>query len=132
MSAAAAHLDPLLAAWRSRTLSACPYLCLAARYEKVRQDGQVRDAAVLVAVGITPEGKRQVLGVSVALSEQEAHWRSFLQSLVARGLRGDELVISDAPTGLQAARRAVFGACHGNAVRFTCSSMRKPWCRAKR
>lgn len=109
VSAAAAQLDPVLAAWRTRTLRECPYLFLDARYEKVRQDGQVRDAAVLVALGVDTDGKRQVLGVSVALSEQEAHWRAFLQSLVARGLSGVQLVISDAHSGLQAARRAVFG-----------------------
>ena len=109
VSAAAAQLDPVLAAWRTRTLRQCPYLFLDARYEKVRQDGQVRDAAVLVALGVDTDGKRQVLGVSVALSEQEAHWRAFLQSLVARGLSGVQLVISDAHSGLQAARRAVFG-----------------------
>jgi putative transposase len=82
---------------------------LDARYEKVRQDGQVRDAAVLVASGVDDAGKRAILGVSVALSEQEVHWRSFLQSLVKRGLRGVELIISDAHAGLQAARKAVFG-----------------------
>lgn len=109
VSAAAAQLDPVLEAWRTRALSSCPYLFLDARYEKVRQDGQVRDAAVLVAVGIDAEGKRHVLGVSVALSEQEAHWRAFLQSLLARGLNGVQLIIRDAHTGLQAARRAVFG-----------------------
>lgn len=109
VSAAATQLDAVLEVWRSRALSVCPYLFLDARYEKVRLDGQVRDAAVLVAVGVTLQGKRQVLGVSVALSEQEAHWRSFLQSLVARGLSGVQLVISDAHQGLGAARRAVFG-----------------------
>jgi transposase-like protein len=80
-----------------------------ARYEKVRQDGQVRDAAVLIATGVDQAGRRQVLGVSVSLSEQEVHWRQFLQGLVARGLAGVQLVISDAHGGLQAARRAVFG-----------------------
>ena len=75
----------------------------------MRQDGQVRDAAVLIAVGVNEEGKREVLGVSVALSEQEVHWRSFLQSLTQRGLHGVELIISDAHAGLQKARRAVFG-----------------------
>ncbi len=75
----------------------------------MRQGGQIRDAAVLIAVGVTVEGKRQILGVSVALSEQEVHWRTFLQSLLTRGLCGVEWVISDAHTGLQAARQAVFG-----------------------
>jgi putative transposase len=109
VSAAAAQLDTVLAAWRSRSLSACPYLFLDARYEKVRHAGQVRDAAVLIAVGVTASGARQVLGVSVALSEHEVHWRAFLQSLVARGLGGIQLVISDAHAGLHVARRAVFG-----------------------
>ena len=69
----------------------------------------MRDAAVLSASGVDAQGKRAVLGVSVALSEQEVHWRTFLQSLLERGLRGVELIISDAHGGLQAARRAVFG-----------------------
>ncbi len=99
----------MLDAWRNRPLGRCPYLYLDARYEKVRQGGQIRDAAILIAVGVTREGKRQILGVSVALSEQEVHWRTFLQSLLTRGLCGVELVISDAHTGLQAARQAVFG-----------------------
>ena len=109
VSQAAKQLDTVLASWRSRPLGVCPYLFLDARYEKVRQDGQVRDAAVLIAVGVDSDGKRQVLGVSVALSEQEAHWREFLLSLLSRGLSGVQLVISDAHAGLQAARRAVFG-----------------------
>src|SRR5919199_2846984 len=114
VSRAAAELDTVLAAWRRRPLGVYRYLYLDARYEKVRQDGQVRDAAVLIASGVDAAGKRAVLGVSVALSEQEGHWRTFLQSLVDRGLRGVELIIveliiSDAHVGLQAARKAVFG-----------------------
>ena len=109
VSRAAAELDAVLAAWRTRPLGVYRYLYLDARYEKVRQDGQVRDAAVLIASGVDAQGKRAVLGVSVALSEQEVHWRTFLQSLLERGLRGVELIISDAHGGLQAARRAVFG-----------------------
>src|ERR671927_350147 len=109
VSRAAAELDAVLAAWRSRPLGVYRYLYLDARYEKVRQDGQVRDAAVLIASGVDAAGKWAVLGVSVALSEQEVHWRTFLQSLVERGLRGVELIISDAHSGLLAARRAVFG-----------------------
>jgi transposase-like protein len=109
VSRAAAELDAVLVAWRSRPLGVYRYLYLDARYEKVRQEGQVRDAAVLIASGVDAAGKRAVLGVSVALSEQEVHWRTFLQSLVERGLRGVELIISDAHSGLLAARRAVFG-----------------------
>jgi transposase-like protein len=109
VSQAAAALDAQLDAWRTRPLGRSRYLWLDAHYEKVRQDGQVRDAAVLKAVGLTEDGKRMVLGTSVALGEHEVHWRRFLQSLVDRGLRGVELVISDAHEGLKAARRAVFG-----------------------
>ena len=109
VSRATAQLDPILEQWRTRLIGEMPYLYLDARYEKVRQDGQVRDAAVLIAIGVDRAGRRQVLGVSVSLSEQEVHWRQFLQGLVARGLAGVQLVISDAHGGLQAARRAVFG-----------------------
>lgn len=77
-------------------------------YEKVRLNGQIRDAAVLIASGVNLEGKRLILGVSVSLGEQELHWRDFLQGLVERGLKGVELIISDAHVGLQAARKAVF------------------------
>lgn len=109
VSQAAAALDEQLDAWRQRPLDRSPYLWLDAHYEKVRQDGQVRDAAVLKAQGVNEAGKRLVLGVSVSLGEHEVHWRTFLQSLVARGLTGVELIISDAHPGLKQARRAVFG-----------------------
>ena len=109
VSQAAQELDATLEAWRGRPLGACPYLLLDARYEKVRQGGLVQDAAVLIAVGVDQTGRRQVLGVSVALSEKEAHWRSFLQGLVSRGLCGVRLVVSDAHEGLKAARLAVLG-----------------------
>ena len=109
VSRAAAQLDEILEAWRNRSLGLICYLYLDARYEKVRMDGQIRDAAVLIASGVSPDGKRQILGLSVSLSEQEVHWRTFLQSLVERGLQGVQLIISDAHTGLKAARQAVFG-----------------------
>ena len=118
VSRAAAELDTVLEAWpvvsaplhrRSRPLAQTPYLILDARYEKVRQGGLVQSAAVLVAVGVTNDGKRQILGVSVALSEHEAHWRAFLKSLVERGLSGVRLIVSDSHMGLSAARQAVFG-----------------------
>ena len=101
-------LDEELESWRNRPIGSYRYVYLDARYEKVRQNGSVLSAAVLVALGVTHEGKREVLGASIKVSEQEAHWRSFLQSLQARGLHGVELFISDAHTGLKAARRAVF------------------------
>ena len=109
VSRAAALLDEVLEAWRNRPLGEVPYVYLDARYEKVRIEGQVRDAAVLIAAGVGLDGKRTLLGVSVSLSEQEVHWRTFLESLVQRGLRGVRLIISDDHVGLKAARRAVFG-----------------------
>jgi len=109
VSRATAQLDETLEAWRTRPLGEMLYLYLDARYEKVRLEGQVRDTAVLMAVGVDLDGKRQVLGLSVSLSEQELHWRTFLQSLVQRGLCGVRLIISDAHSGLQAARQTVFG-----------------------
>jgi len=108
VSRAAALLDDVLEAWRNRPLGTIIYLYLDALYEKVRLDGQIRDAAVLMASGVNLEGKRMILGVSVSLGEQELHWRDFLESLVERGLTGLELIISDAHVGLQAARKAVF------------------------
>ena len=109
VSRAAAQLDETLQEWRERSLGEIRYLYVDARYEKVREAEQVRDAAVLVASGITPDGERQVLGVSVSLSEHEMHWRAFLKTLKDRGLFGVKLVISDDHEGLGAARRAILG-----------------------
>jgi putative transposase len=110
VSKAAAELDKTLAAWRDRPLDEMPvpYLILDARYETVRIDGLVRDAAVLIAIGVRADGKRSVLGVSVSLSEAEVHWREFLTSLAKRGLHGMQLITSDDHAGLKAARKAVF------------------------
>ena len=103
-------LDAELQKWRERPLGAFPYLIVDARYEKVRQNGQLLDCAVLMALGIGADGKRVLLGVSVALSEAEVHWRTFLQSLVQRGLHGVQFIVSDDHVGLKAARTAVFAA----------------------
>jgi transposase-like protein len=106
VSRTAALLDEELQQWRQRPLGRVPYLLLDARYEKVRHGGSVVDCAVLLAVGILPDGRRSVLGVSVSLSEAEVHWRAFLQALIERGLHGVELIVSDAHEGLAAARKA--------------------------
>ena len=84
------------------------YLILDARYEKVRQGGCVVDSPVLVAYGVDAQGLRQVLSVSISLSEAEVHWRTFLESLVARGLHGLTCITSDAHSGLKAGIRAIF------------------------
>ena len=110
VSHCAAQLDQALADWRQRPLASCPYVLLDARYEKVRHGGQLLDCAVLIALGITPDGKRTILGVSVALSEAETHWRTFLLGLQQRGLTGVQLLVSDDHAGLGAARTAVFPA----------------------
>jgi putative transposase len=109
VSNAASLLDSELEKWRERPLGEYPYLYLDAYYEQVREDGQVRHLAVLVAVGVNRAGKRDILGVSVSLSEHEVHWRAFLERLKTRGLAGMQLIISDDHTGLKAARLAVFG-----------------------
>jgi len=108
VSRCAAQLDEGLQAWRERPLDETPYVLLDARYERVREAGQVVDCAVLVAVGVTASGHRRVLGVSVALSEAQVHWRAFLDSLIARGLRGVKMIASDDHAGLKAARKALF------------------------
>ena len=108
VSRAAKLLDAELQSWRERPLGKLLYLTLDARYEKVRHGGTVVDCAVLIAIGVLPNGKRTVLGVSAKLSEAEVHWRDFLQSLVERGLHGIEMITSDAHEGLKAARKSVF------------------------
>jgi putative transposase len=118
VSRAAVLLDEVLEAGRKRPLGEVIYLYLDARYttpavlarcEKVRMDGRIHDAAVLIASGVGNTGKRQILGLSVSLSEAEVHWRAFLKDLVARGMQGVRLVISDDHAGLENARRAVLG-----------------------
>ncbi len=106
VSRATAQLDVSLQAWRERSLGETPYLFLDARYERIRVDGRIIDCAVLVAIGVTADGKRRVLGVSVELSEAEVHWRKFFDGLIRRGLCGVKLIISDDHAGLKAARRA--------------------------
>jgi putative transposase len=109
VSRAATLLDNVLEAWRRRSIGEVKVLYLDARYEKVRVDGQIRDAAILIASGVVKSGKRLILGVSVSLSEAEVHWRAFLEDLVTRGMQGVQLVVSDDHAGLRAARRAVMG-----------------------
>jgi putative transposase len=84
-----------------------PYLILDARYEKVREDGAVRSQAVLVAVGISWEGKRRVLAVELASRESVSSWKELLTSLRGRSLHGVEFVVSDDHAGLRRAIREV-------------------------
>lgn len=98
-------LDGALKRFAERPLTEpYPYLILDGRYEKVRIDGVIQSQAVLVAIGINWEGRRQVLGVDVASRESTSSWKEFLGGLKARGLHGVEFVVSDDHAGL---RRAV-------------------------
>ena len=106
VSRASQLLDEELEIWRTRPLGEIPYLVLDARYEKVRHGGHIVDVALLIAVGVQAEGKRTVLGVRVSLSEAETHWRSFLATLLERGVHGVKLIVSDDHAGLKQARQA--------------------------
>jgi putative transposase len=103
VSRAVQLLNAELTEWRERQLGEVPYVFLDARYENVRGNGVVVTCALLVALGVLPNGKRTVLGLSVSLSEAEVHWRDFLATLQARGLHGVKLFVSDDHAGLKAA-----------------------------
>ena len=112
VSRAVQSLDEEFQKWRARPLGEITYLLLDARYEKVRVSGAVVSCALLVATGITPDGQRTILGVSVSLSEAEVHWRDFLASLQTRGLHGVRLIVSDDHQGIKAALQSRFaGVC---------------------
>jgi transposase-like protein len=123
-----ATLDQDVQAFRKRKLDkAYPYLWLDAVYLKVRDGGRVVSKATLVAYAVSETGEREVIGVEVADGEMEDAWRSFLGDLVARGLRGVQLVISDAHAGLVKGVKGVLnGACW---QRCTVHFMRNVLCR---
>lgn len=131
VSQAATQLDGELAKWRERPLGEYPFLFLDAYDEQVREDGQIRHLAILVAVGVTLIGKREILAVSVSLSEYEVHWRTFLESLKQRGLGGVQLITSDDHAGLRAARVAVFGGISCRGASSISSRTHKLRCHAK-
>ena len=118
VSAATKALDEEFEKWRNRKIGEILYLFVDARYEKVRMDGHVVSAALFTAIGVTADGKRTILGVSISQSEHEVHWRGFLEGLVARGMHGLKLIISDAHSGLKAARTAVFPTCPWQRCQF--------------
>src|SRR5215210_8964013 len=97
-------LDGEVERFRTRPLvGPYPYVWLDATYLKVRRDGRVVSMAVVIAIGVDGDGQREVLGLDVGPSEDGAFWLAFLRSLVARGLAGVRLVISDAHQGLKGA-----------------------------
>ena len=108
VSRATKLLDGEQEKWRNRKLGKYNYMTCDAIYEKVRRDGCVVDSAVLIAYGINEQGIRDVLGISISISEHEVHWRTFFEDLVSRGLHGLEMITSDAHAGLKAAKQAVF------------------------
>ena len=98
------ELDTAVTAFRTRPITGeHRYVWLDATYHKVRVDGRVISQATVVAIGVTSEGERQVLGVDVGPSEDRVFWTAFLRGLVKRGLTGVRLVISDAHVGLKQA-----------------------------
>src|SRR4051794_247515 len=103
-------LDEEVGAFRDRSLAtiAYPYVFLDATYCKARVNRRVVSQAVVIATGVTADGRREVLGFDVGDSEDGAFWTAFLRGLKARGLGGVQLVISDAHTGLKAAIASVF------------------------
>ena len=99
-----AEIDDKIAAFLNRPLEGdWPYLWLDATYVKTRENGRIVSVAVIVAVAVNSDGRREVLGMAIGASEAETFWTEFLRALARRGLRGVKLVVSDAHEGLKAA-----------------------------
>jgi putative transposase len=108
-----AEIDERVNAFLTRPLEgAWPYLWIDATYLKVREAGRIVSVAVIIAVGVNTDGRREVLGIATGASEAEPFWTAFLCSLADRGLRGVQLVIADDHKGLRAAAAKVFHASH--------------------
>ena len=105
----AAELDAKVAEFRERPLDAGPYryLWIDALTQKVREGGRVVNVSAVIATAVNAEGRREIAGFDIVTTEDTAAWTAFLRSLVARGLGGVELVISDAHGGIKAAIAAV-------------------------
>jgi putative transposase len=93
-------LDPLVTTWRERPLGSFPFVLVDAIVVKIREEGRVRQCALLIACGIDEAGYRHVLGFALGDKESEASWSEFFASLKSRGLTGVEFVISDDHSGL--------------------------------
>ena len=105
------EIDGKIAAFLNRPIEGdWPYVWLDATYVKARRDGRIVSVAVIIAVGVNGDGRREVLGMTVGASEAETFWTEFLRTLTRRGLRGVKLVISDAHEGLKAAAARVLSA----------------------
>jgi transposase-like protein len=105
------EIDDKIKAFLERPLEGdWPYVWLDATYVKARRDGRIVSVAVIIAVGVNSDGRREVLGMTIGASEAETFWTDFLRTLTRRGLRGVKLVISDAHEGLKAAIAKVLNA----------------------
>jgi putative transposase len=105
------EIDDKIKAFLERPLEGdWPYVWLDATYVKARRDGRIVSVAVIIAVGVNGDGRREVLGMTIGASEAETFWTDFLRTLTRRGLRGVKLVISDAHVGLKAAITKVLNA----------------------
>ena len=105
------EIDGRVKAFLSRPLEGdWPYLWIDATYLKVRRGGRIVSVAVIIAVGVNTDGRREVLGLEIGTSEAEPIWTEFLRKLTRRGLRGVKLVISDAHEGIKAAASKVLSA----------------------
>ncbi|WP_422653176.1 IS256 family transposase [Bradyrhizobium sp. 26S5] len=103
MSRLCAEIDDKVKAFLARPIEGdWPYLWIDATYVKVRQQGRIVSVAVIVAVGVNSDGRREVLGMDIGPSEAETFWTAFLRKLARRGLRGVKLVVSDAHEGIKA------------------------------
>ena len=122
VSSLASSLDVKLEKFARRRLDEeYPYLILDARYEKVRIDGTVQSQAVLIALGVGWDGRREVLGVELADRERASVWNDFLDGLVGRGLHGVEFVVSDDHCGRSEERRV------GKECGYWCRSRWSPY-----
>ena len=107
-----AEIDEKIAAFLNRPLEGdWPYLWLDATYVRCRTGGRVVSTAIIIAVAVNSDGRREVLGMDIGPSEAETFWTEFLRKLARRGLRGIKLVVSDAHEGLNAAVARVLHAC---------------------
>ncbi len=115
------QLDGVVEQFRQRPLQgAYPYLWLDALYVKVRQNHRIVNQAVVIGIGVHETGEREIVGFAVGASEEQAFWLEFLRSLLARGLHGVQLVISDAHEGLKAAIGQVFSGATWQRCRVHC------------
>jgi transposase-like protein len=139
-----AEIDERVQAFLNRPIEGSwPYLWIDATYVKVRQAGRIVSVAVIIAVGVNTDGRREVLGLEVGPSEAEPFWTAFLRSLTRRGLRGVKLVISDSHEGLKKAAAKVLSAtwqrCRVHFMRNALAHVREPpvtthqsWCGKRR